>query len=43
MRLMKKRYERPVVVATYAAQDLRREAAMVVAASGYDWHGNSQH
>lgn len=38
-----KRYERPVVIATYVAEDLRREAAMVVAASGYDWHGNTQH
>jgi hypothetical protein len=41
--LMKKRYERPVVIATYAAEDLRREAALVVTASGYDWHGNSHH
>ena len=40
---MKKRYERPVVIATYNSKDLRREAAMVVAAFGYDWHGNPQH
>jgi hypothetical protein len=40
---VKKRYDRPVVIATYAADDLRRKAAMVVAASGYDWHGNPKH
>jgi hypothetical protein len=30
---MKKRYERPVVVATYNAVELRAEAALVVASS----------
>ncbi|HUK43983.1 MAG TPA: hypothetical protein VLV28_01690 [Gaiellaceae bacterium] len=34
-----KRYVRPLVVATYAAKDLRKEAALVAVASSHqDWN-----
>ena len=43
-----KRYERPVVIASYKASDLRAEAAVVVASSygdnggdGFNWGGHN--
>jgi hypothetical protein len=39
-----KSYERPVVIATYAAKELRAEAAQVVASSGQnDWNQWNNH